>query len=291
MHFIPGGPASSILGMEASPQEINKLNEELGLNKPFIIQYMTWLINLLKGNFGESYFMGDTVNSILLEYCVPTISLALLAEVVSIIAGMTLAIISCFHKNSWMDHMVMFICQLGQGIPSFVVSLLSLTVFAVLLRWLPVSGYRPPSLGLGEHIYYLILPALSLSFGQSAYIARIARASLLKADSQPYILNAKLKGLNNWQLFSRYLLRNSLIPIITAIGQSIGQLLAGSIIVETIFGVPGLGQLLINSVSRRDYAVIQGVILIISVSYILINLLIDMLYLAIDPRISIEGGK
>lgn len=290
MHSIPGGPASSILGLEATPEEVARLNAQLGLDQPFLKQYLDWLFKAFKGDLGESYFMGGPVKDILVDYIRATVSLALVAGLISAIVGMTFAIISIFYRNTVIDKLIVTINLIGQGVPSFVISLINLIIFAVMLKVLPVSGYRPLSMGWSEHLKYLILPAMSISLGQAAYIARMSRAAMIRILDQPFILSATLKGVSKWHLFYHHILRNSLVPIITAIGQSLGSLLAGSIIVETIFGIPGLGQLLINSISRRDYAVIQAVILVISVTYILINLLVDISYALIDPRIRYEGS-
>lgn len=290
VYLIPGSPASSLLGMEATPEAIAELNTQLGFDQPFLVQYFSWLLNALRGDFGQSIFMRDSVSQVLLNHIGPTISLAVLAEIFAIIVGYGFAVISVFHKNTLIDRGVQLVNLIGQGVPSFVLALINLLIFAVFWGWFPVSGYRPLSAGLGEHLKYMILPALSIGFSQAAYISRISRNAMLDVVDKEFIINARLKGLTNLQIFKNYIFRNSLIGVLTAIGQSFGTLMAGSIVVETVFGLPGLGQLLMNSISRRDYAVIMGVILFISLIFILVNLIVDILYVFIDPRIQYEEG-
>ncbi len=291
MHITPGGPAAAILGLEASPEEVARLNAELGLEDPFWVQYWNWLSGVLTGDLGHSYYMNRSVNSAIAANYGPTVALALFATFLSVIFGVGFGLLAVYYRKSWVDRLVVGSTLVGQATPSFVLSILLLILFAVVYRIFPVSGYRPLSSGIGQHLRYLFLPSVAIAIGQTALIARITRSSLLEIVDANYILTGRMKGLSERSLLLKHSLKNALLPILTVIGQGLGGLLSGTIVVETIFGIPGLGQLLVNGISRRDYAVIQGVILMIAVSYILVNLAVDVLYSVIDPRIALEAKK
>lgn len=285
MYFTPGSPASSLLGMEASSQQIAEFNQRLGLDQPFLAQYGSWLGNALRGDLGDSFFMNMSVTQAIYEYMIPTISLALFAIILSVVFGLSLGLISVYFRGKIIDRLIIFLNLIGQATPSFIISMILLILFAVIYRIFPVAGYRSISDGLLEHLKYIFLPGVSISIGQTALIARMTRSSLLEVIDENYILTGRMKGISEGMLLLKHALKNAFLPILTVIGQGLGTLLSGTIVVETIFSIPGLGQLLMNSIQRRDYAVIQGVILVISAVYILVNLLIDITYTVVDPRI------
>lgn len=286
--LTPGDPASVILGPDATTQEVNSLREELGLNKPMHEQFLAWMGGLLRGDLGDSYFMKESVWQAFISHLGPTFSLALMAQVIAILIAVPLGIVAAVRRGSITDQSVMGFSLLGISVPSFLLGLFLVLLFAVKLRWLPVAGYRPLSAGLGEHVKYLILPALALGAMQAALIARMTRSAMLDVFHQNYIKTAKSKGLKEKIVIYKHALRNASMPILTVIGQTFGVLVTGAAVIETVFNIPGLGQLIVNSVERRDYAVIQGVVLMISVTYVSLNLVIDLLYGVLDPRIRLS---
>ncbi|MFJ7973132.1 ABC transporter permease [Psychrobacillus sp. NPDC096389] len=285
MHITPGDPAAVILGPEASPAEVTELREELGLNKPPIEQFVSWFGNVLQGDFGTSIFMKQPVSQAFFEHLGPTLSLAIMAQVLAIVVAIPLGVLAAKFRGSILDQTFMGISLLGISVPSFLLGLFLILLVGVELKWLPVAGYKPIDAGLLNHIKYLILPAIALGSMQAALIARMTRSSMLDVLNANYIKTARSKGVKETIIVIKHTLRNAFIPILTIIGQTFGTLVAGAAVVETVFNIPGIGQLIINSVERRDFAVIQGSVLLIAVSYVLINLVIDLLYGVIDPRV------
>lgn len=288
IHITPGDPASIMLGEEASQEDIEKLREQLGLNLPIYQQYLNWSLGILKGDFGYSFFMDKPVLIAIFEQLGPTISLSILAEVLAIIIAIPLGIMAATKRGTKTDQSFMGLSLLGISVPSFLLGLFLILVFAVQLRLLPVAGYQPLSAGLWNHLKYLILPAIALGAMQAALIARMTRASMLEILNANFIKAARSKGVTDWDVTYKHALRNAFIPILTVIGQTFGSLIAGAAVTETIFNIPGIGQLIVNSVVRRDYSVIQGTVLFVTCSYLLINLLIDLLYGVIDPRVKLS---
>ncbi|GAA0356273.1 ABC transporter permease [Bacillus horti] len=286
--LTPGDPASVILGPEASAQEVNKLREELGLNKPVHEQFLEWIGGLLRGDLGSSLFMRETVVEAFFNHLGPTFSLALIAQVIAILIAIPLGILAAVRRGTMTDQSVMGLSLVGISVPSFLLGLFLVLLLAVQLRWLPVAGYRPISAGMLEHLKYLIMPALALGAMQAALITRMTRSAMLDVFHQNYIKTAKSKGLKEKVVIYKHALRNASMPILTVIGQTFGVLVTGAAVIETVFNIPGLGQLIVNSVERRDYAVIQGVVLLIAVTYVLLNLVIDLLYGVLDPRIRLS---
>lgn len=285
VHLTPGDPAAVILGIEATEEQIEALNEEMGLNLPIHEQYITWVTGVLQGDFGHSYFMNESVTESILSHLGPTLSLAIMAEIVALIIAIPIGIIAAYRRGTLTDQTLMIISLLGMAIPSFLLGLLFMLYFGVHLQWLPIAGYEPLSEGLWEHIRYLILPAISLGTIQAALVARMTRSSMLEVLNTNYIKTARSKGIKELKVVAKHALRNAFLPILTVIGQSFGTLVTGAVVVETIFNLPGLGQLIINSIERRDFAVIQGVVLFVTLIYVSINLLVDLLYGIVDPRV------
>lgn len=287
IHLTPGDPASVMLGDQASQEEIDAVREQLGLNQPIHQQYINWLFNLFKGDFGYSYFMKQPVLDSIFSHLGPTLSLAIIAEIFAIILAIPIGILAAKRKGSLIDQSFMGLSLLGISVPSFLLGLFLILIFSVQLQLFPVAGYAPLSSGFWNHIKHLILPAIALGTMHAALIARMTRASLLDVLNLNFIKAIRAKGVKEGVLTYKHALRNSFIPIVTVIGQTLGALVAGAAVTETIFNIPGIGQLILNSVERRDYSVIQGSILFITLSYLTINLFIDLLYGVIDPRVKL----
>lgn len=291
VHLTPGNPASVILGMEATPEEVEKLSEELGLNLPIHRQYLNWVKNALRGDLGQSLFMKQSVLDSILDHMAPTISLSILAEIIALLVAVPIGIFSAYNKGTKIDKTLMSISVLGLALPSFLLGLLLMLVFGVVLKVLPTAGYKPIDQGIIEHLRYLILPAISLGAIQAALISRMIRSSMIEVMDTNYIKAARAKGVKEFQIIMKHSMKNALMPILTVIGQSFGALITGAVVVETVFNIPGIGQLIINSINRRDFITIQGVVLFVTIIYVMINLAVDLLYGLADPRIRLEKGK
>jgi peptide/nickel transport system permease protein len=288
IHMTPGDPASVMLGPEASPREVAELRAELGLDLPLYQQFFTWLAGIVQGDFGFSFFMQESVLHAFISHLGPTLSLAILAQVFAIVLAIPLGVIAAKKRGSVVDQSFMGLSLVGISVPSFLLGLFLILLFAVELKWLPVAGYKPLSDGIYLHLRYLILPAIALGAMQAALIARMTRSSMLDILNANYIKTARSKGVKEKMIVFKHALRNAFIPILTVIGQTFGTLVAGAAVVETVFNIPGIGQLIVNSVERRDFAVIQGTIMLVAVSYVSINLVIDLLYGVIDPRVRLS---
>ncbi len=288
IHIMPGDAAAVMLGPEATPAQVEALRESLGLNQPLYVQFFTWVGNALQGDLGQSFFIGLPVSTVIHAALAPTINLAIFAEVIAILIGVPAGIVAARKQGTGTDQSVMVGALLGISVPSFLLGLFLMLIFSVLLGWLPVAGYSPLEDGIFETLNYLFLPGIALGSMQAALIARMTRTSMLETLSKPYLKTAKAKGLSSNRIIYKHALRNASMPILTTIGQTLGTLVAGAAVVETVFNVPGIGQLIINSIERRDIVVIQGVILVIAVAYVLINFLVDVLYSVLDPRVRIS---
>lgn len=289
IHLTPGDPATIMLGPEASQQQINELRNELGLDEPILVRFGDWIGGVAKGDLGESYFMKMSVAKAISEHFGPTLSLTICAQLIALIVAIPLGILAAKKKGALTDQTVMGISFLGISTPSFLIGLFFILFFAVELRWLPASGYQTLDNGLMNHLKYMILPALSLGFMQAALIARMTRATMLEILNQSYIEIARAKGIRESMIVLKHGFRNAAIPILTVVGQSFALLIGGATVTETVFNIPGIGQLIVNSVERRDYEVIQGVVLVIAAVYVAINLLIDLLYSLLDPRVRLNN--
>jgi peptide/nickel transport system permease protein len=288
IHITPGDPASVMLGEEAGEQEKTELRKQLGLDLPIAVQFVNWLLSVLRGDLGDSYFSKESVTKAFWEHLGPTFSLALLAQIIAILIAIPIGVMAARKRGTIVDQTVMGVSLLGISLPSFLLGLFLILLFSVQLKWLPVAGYKPLAAGLWNHLRYLILPSLALGFMQAALIARMTRSSMLDILSDNYIKTARAKGLKEKVVIYKHAFRNAFIPILTVIGQTFGGLVTGAAVVETVFNIPGIGQLIITSVERRDYAVIQGTVLLITVTYVFLNLIIDLLYGIIDPRVRLN---
>ena len=287
IYLIPGGPATALLGLEASAEQIEQLNTELGFNRPFLVQYADWLSGVFHGDWGESFFLQQPVLDCIAQYFGPTLSLAILAQIFAVILSIPLGILAAYYRGSAVDLATVSVSLLGIAVPGFLLSMFLMLFFGVFLQLLPVAGYAPLSHGLWEHLRYLILPALSLGLVQAAYITRMTRSAVLDVLYSNFIRTARAKGLRESAVVFRYALKNAGPTILTVIGQSFGGLVTGTIVTETIFNIPGLGMLTMTSINRRDVFVIQGVVLFVTLIYVLVNLVVDILYGLVDPRIQL----
>ncbi len=281
IHLVPGDPALSMLGDGATPAEVAELRTRLGLDRPLLVQYGAFLEGLSRGDLGESLRYGTTVASEIVTRVPATLELAVASMVVAVALAIPLGILAAVFRGSSVDHGAMLLALAGISMPNFWLGPLLAIVFAVELGWLPVSGRG----GLA----HLVLPAITLGTALAAILARMTRASVLEELREPYVLAARAKGVSRSRAVLRHAFRNSLIPIVTIVGLQFGAVLTGTIITETIFAWPGLGRLLVQSISFRDYPLIQGCILFIAVTYVGVNLMTDLLYGALDPRIRYES--
>lgn len=291
LHFTPGDPAIVILGDEASQEEVDDLRQKLGLDRPVYVQYASWILNALQGDLGDSFYMNETVIEAIKSHLWPTISLGIMAELIAIFLAIPLGILAARRKGSATDQSVMAFSLLGMSIPNFLLSLFLILMFSVTLRWLPVAGYEPLSEGFWTHIKYLILPAFALGTAHAALIARMTRSSMLEVLNANYIKTARAKGVRERLVIYKHALRNAFLPILTVTGQSFLSLMGGTAIVESIFAIPGIGQLIVNAVMRRDYAVVQGAVLYVTFAFVFINLAVDLLYGIVNPQVRLDSKK
>ena len=284
-YLIPGGPATALLGLEASSDQIAALNAELGFDRPFLVQYADWFMDVLHGDWGRSYFLQQSVLEAIAEYFGPTISLAILAQIIALILSVPLGIIAAYKRGTAVDVTAVTASLLGTAIPGFLLSMFLMLFFGVYHHWFPVSGYVGLDQGLLEHLRYLFVPALSLGIVQAAYITRMTRSSLLEVLYKNFIRTARAKGLKEKKVILTYALKNAAPAILTAGGQSFGSLVTGTIVTETLFNIPGIGMLTMGAINRRDIFLIQGVVLFVTLVYVLVNLVVDILYGFVDPRL------
>ena len=285
IRLAPGDPASVIAGPYASAEDIAQMQRALGLDQPLPVQLVKWWGRLARGDLGDSIFLRRPVIEAILERLEPTLLLTGWSMLVAVLVGIPVGVLSARHHNTVLDQSFMALALLGLSVPNFLLGLLMILCFGVWLGWLPVAGYAPLETGLWPNLRSLIMPALALGLVQSALIARITRSSMLDVLREQYILSGRSKGLSERTVIYKHALKNAIIPTLTVIGITFALLVGGAVVIETVFNIPGLGRLIISAVLRRDYPVVQGVVLLIAVTYTAINLLVDLAYLAIDPRI------
>lgn len=278
MRLVPGDPARQALGVEATGDQVEILREEWRLNDPLPVQYMAWLGRSLQGDLGRSTVSRVPVTKELATRFPATLQLTFASMGVAIVLGLFFGILSAVKYNSVIDRSSMVVAMIGICTPSFWLGLMLLLVFAVKFQWFPSSG--------AGGLSHLVLPAITLGAAASAIIARVTRSSMIEVFAEDYVRTARAKGLRENSVIIRHALKNALIPIITILGLEFGGLLAGSVVTETVFAYPGIGQLLINSINNRDFPIVQGALLLFSVQFVLINLFVDLLYARVDPRIS-----
>ena len=288
IHLIPGDPVSVMLGPDATPAQIQATRQALGLDRPLHEQLLKFYGRILRGDLGQSYFLDRPVTQALLERAEPTLVLTCSALFVAIVIGVPSGIVAAAAPGSLWDRTLMLAALLGVCVPGFWLSLNFIYFFAVRLGWLPAAGYASILADPLAALRYMVLPAVSLGFSQSALIARISRSCMLEALQQDYIRTARAKGLSQGAVTWIHAFRNALVPVVTVIGITTAILIGGAVVTEIVFNIPGLGRLIISAVLRRDYPVVQGVILVTATAYVLINLVVDVLYVFIDPRIRYE---
>jgi len=285
MHLAPGDPASVIAGPDASREDVKRIERQLGLDAPLPVQLGRWYLQLAQGDLGQSIFLRKPVTEAILDRVEPTLLLTLFAIAVASLIGVPAGVISARYHNSATDQAFMALALVGISVPNFLAGLLLILCFSVWLGWFPVAGYSPLEYGWLKTLRSLVLPAFALGIVQSALIARIARSAMLDVLREQYIVAGRAKGLGERAVIYKHALKNAMIPTVTIIGISFAVLISGAVVIETVFNIPGLGRLIISAVLRRDYPVIQGVVLCIAGVYMLINLAVDLSYLAFDPRV------
>jgi peptide/nickel transport system permease protein len=286
LRLSPGDPAAVIAGDYATAEDVAKIREKLGLSEPIVVQFWNWSLSLMQGDLGTSIFSNKPVTTLIAQRIEPTLLLALTTILFSIAVAVPLGTIATFRAGRWIDRFVMLFSVGGFSIPVFVLGYILIYTFALKLRWLPVQGYKSPFVeGLGPFIYHITLPTVTLSVIFIALIARMTRASVIEVLEEDYIRTARAKGQSEMNVLMRHALRNAAVPIVTVIGIGIALLIGGVVVTESVYNIPGLGRLVLDAVLARDYPIIQGLILFFSFVYILLNLLIDLTYTFLDPRI------
>ena len=285
LYIAPGDPAVVIAGDQASPGDVERIRQSLGLDQPFRVQFGTWLGHILRGDLGTSIFTGLPVAAMIAQRIEPTLSLMAITLVLTILVAVPLGVVAAWKAGSLLDRAIMAFAVFGFSLPVFVVGYVLAYVFALELEWLPVQGYTPLARGVWPWLENLILPSIALGCVYIALIARITRAAMLEVLTQDYIRTARAKGLGQGDILFVHALKNAAVPIVTVIGIGIALLIGGAVVTESVFAIPGLGRLTVDAILRRDYPVIQGIVLLFSFVYVLVNLTIDVAYTLIDPRI------
>ena len=285
LYIAPGDPAAVIAGDQASPADVERIRQGLGLDRPFLVQFGTWVWQLLHGDLGTSIFTNLPVSAMIAQRIEPTLSLMAITLVLTILVAVPLGVVAAWKAGSWIDRTIMAFAVFAFSLPVFVVGYVLAYVFALQFEWLPVQGYTPLKAGIWPWLLNLILPALALGTVYIALIARITRASMLEVLQQDYVRTARAKGLGQRDILFIHALKNAAVPIVTVIGIGIALLIGGAVVTESVFAIPGLGRLTIDAILRRDYPVIQGIVLLFSFLYVLVNLLVDVTYTLVDPRI------
>ena len=288
MQIVPGDPAMIIAGLGASPQEVARIRTQLGLDQPPLVQLARWYQGLARGDLGQSLLLGRSVSRAVVERLPVTLSLSAYALLLTLGIGIPSGVLAALRPNTWLDQAVMTLALLGVSFPSFWLGLMLIVVFAVQLDWLPSGGYVPLTESLRGWLRSATLPAISLALLQVGLLARITRATMLDVLDQDYVRTARTKGLPGWVVVWKHAFRNVLIPVVTVTGIVVSLLLSGSVVIETVYSIPGIGRLLASAVLRRDYPMIQGGLLVTAVAFVLLNLLVDVLYGFLDPRVRYE---
>ncbi len=285
LRLTPGDPAAVIAGDSATTEQIEQIRESLGLNRPIPVQFAIWFGNVLQGDLGESFFFKKPVADLIAQRLEPTLALALTTIVVAVVIAVPLGTLAAWRHGGWLDRALMGFSTLGFSIPVFVLAYLLIWLVSMKLGWLPVQGYRRVAEGVGPFLRHLILPSLTLAVIYVALIARVTRAAVSEALAEDFVRTARAKGLPERRVLIHHALANAAVPIVTVIGIGLALLIGGVVVTESVYAIPGLGRLTVDAVLARDFPTIQGVILLFSAAYVLVNLLIDLSYLALDPRI------
>lgn len=285
MHLLPGDPAVVIAGEQADAQAIDRVRRQLGLDRPILEQLGTWMLHLARGNFGTSLILNQSVVSAVAERLPVTLSLAAVAFAITIPVGVLLGVFAACARDSWLDAAVMGVALLGVSVPNFWIAILSVILFSVTLGWLPTGGYAPLGAGAGPWLASLVQPATVLALFQIGFLARITRSEMLEVLEQDYIRTARAKGVSEWQTVAKHAFRNALVSVVTVSGYILSLLIGGSVVVEQVFALPGIGRLLVQAIMARDYPLVQGTMLLLGFAFVILNLLIDVIYTLVDPRV------
>jgi peptide/nickel transport system permease protein len=285
LYISPGDPAVMIAGDQASPADVEHIRQSLGLDRPFLVQFGSWVWRILHGDLGTSIFTNLPVAAMIAQRVEPTLSLMMITLVLTLLIAVPLGVLAAWKAGTWVDRTIMTFAVFGFSLPVFVVGYVLAYVFALELEWVPVQGYTPLSEGFLPWLANLILPSIALGCVYIALIARITRAAMLDVLQQDYIRTARAKGLGQRSILFIHALKNAAVPIITVIGIGVALLIGGAVVTESVFAIPGLGRLTIDAILRRDYPVIQGLVLLFSFLYVLVNLMVDVAYTLVDPRI------
>ncbi len=285
MRLIPGDPILLILGDEFDPETYARMQHDLALDKPIFMQYFYWMANVLRGDFGYSYFTHKDVSTLLAQALPPTLALVTGTLIVGVLIALSSGILAAVHRNTKWDYLSMGFAIVGYSMPSFWKGILLIWGFAVLLGWFPTMGYMPLADNFWKGVWYLILPSLTLGTFFAGLVARMTRSSLLEVLDHEYIKAAKAKGVGEAALDYKHALRNAMIPIVTVIGLQFGELLSGAVLTETVFSIPGMGRLIISSILNREYHVVQAAVLVGVVFFVGVNLIVDVLYGILNPKI------
>jgi peptide/nickel transport system permease protein len=288
MHLVPGDPAAVMAGQNATDAEIAQIREQLGLNRPFPVKLAGWYADLARGDLGNSILLNRPVLQAIGERVPVTLALGGFALFLTVAVGVPCGVVAAIKANTWVDQAVLTLALIGVSVPNFWLSLMLIVLFGVMLDWLPAGGYIPFADDPVGWVRCLILPAFSLALLQIGLLARITRATVLEILQQDYIRTARAKGLPALMVVGKHVLKNVLVPVVTVVGISFGLLLSGSVVIETVYSIPGMGRLLANAIFGRDYPMIQGGLLITAAVLVLLNLVVDVLYAVIDPRIQYD---
>ncbi len=285
LYISPGDPAAVIAGDIATEADIARIRAELGLDQPYLVRFGGWIADIARGDLGTSIFTRLPVSTLIAQRVEPTLALTVCTLIIAVGLAVPLGVLAAARAGGWIDRAVMALSVLGFSVPVFVIAYGLILLFSVQLDWLPVQGYRSLSEGLGPFIRHMILPSVALGIVYMALIARITRATMLDVLAQDYVRTANAKGLAPGTVLTRHALKNAAVPIVTIIGIGVALLIGGVVVTETVFAIPGLGRLTVDAILRRDYPIIQGVTLLFSAVYVLVNLLVDLSYSLFDPRI------
>lgn len=289
--MIPGDPARAVLGPQASVEDVEKMRETMGLDQPLASQYKDYMINIVKGDFGKSYSYNQPVLSLIVKRIPSTLLIALPAVLIALIAGLMIGVTSAVHQGTLFDYVFMVVALVGVSMPIFWMGLMLVLVFSVNLGWLPVLGMGDIAKGIGDVIRHMVLPCFCLATIPTATFSRIARASILESIHGDSIRALRARGMKEFIVIWKYALKSALPPLITVLGLQLAGCFAGAILTETIFSWPGMGTLIVGAIDNRDYALIQGTVLIIALAFVVINMVVDVIYMIINPNVSYEGGN
>ncbi|RDE35076.1 ABC transporter permease [Parageobacillus thermoglucosidasius] len=286
--IIPGNPALAILGTEATPAQLEALNKKLGADKPLIEQFGSWMINVLHFDFGESLRFSEPVLSLIISRSSVTFSLAIIALIITIVTAIPLGMLAAKSKGKTMDFLISIITQIGLSVPSFWSGILLILIFGFTLNWFSAGGYVPRSKSPFLALRSLFLPSLAIAIPQIAIVVRYLRTTIIEQLNEDYVRTAYSKGLKESTIYFKHVLKNALIPVVTVVGMNFGEILAGSLVIEQVFTLPGFGSLLVSAIGSRDYPLIQGMVLIIAFLVVLVNLIVDLTYRWLDPKMELK---